>query len=84
MQYRSRVDIVRDMLTYVNDDTIAKGQKTKTHIMYATYLSYSQLKDYLEYLMKNKFVNLHNGLYSISPSGLAMLTKLEELREIGL
>ena len=72
------------MLTYVNDDTIPKGQKTKTHIMYATYLSYSQLKDYLEYMTSHRFVNLHNGLYSISPSGLAMLNKLEELKAIGL
>ena len=41
MRYRSRMDIVADMLHVAQDGTI------KTRIMYKAFLSYPQLKEYL-------------------------------------
>jgi predicted transcriptional regulator len=47
MKYRSRTDIVSQMLEAAN------GGSTKTKIMYAAYLSYAQLKEYLTVLVEN-------------------------------
>lgn len=42
MRYRSRMDIVADMLHVAQDGAI------KTRIMYRSFLSFPQLKEYLE------------------------------------
>lgn len=44
MKYRSRMDIVASMLQ------IAQGGAIKTRIMYRAFLSFPQLKEYLELL----------------------------------
>jgi predicted transcriptional regulator len=35
---------------------VAKGKVTKTKIMYSAFLSYSQLKDYLDILIENNLI----------------------------
>jgi len=47
MKYRSRTDIVSQILDAAN------GGTTKTRIMYKAYLSYAQLKEYLTVLVEN-------------------------------
>jgi predicted transcriptional regulator len=47
MKYRSRTDIVSQILD------AASGGSTKTRIMYKAYLSYAQLKEYLSILVEN-------------------------------
>lgn len=47
MKYRSRTDIVSQILEAAN------GGTTKTRIMYKAFLSYAQLKDYLVVLVEN-------------------------------
>ncbi|HXV45202.1 MAG TPA: winged helix-turn-helix domain-containing protein [Nitrososphaera sp.] len=47
MKYRSRTDIVSQILDAAN------GGATKTKIMYKAYLSYAQLKEYLAVLTEN-------------------------------
>jgi predicted transcriptional regulator len=47
MKYRSRTDIVSQILDAAN------GGSTKTRIMYKAYLSYAQLKEYLSILVEN-------------------------------
>jgi len=47
MKYRSRTDIVSQILN------AASGGSTKTKIMYKAYLSYAQLKEYLSVLIEN-------------------------------
>jgi predicted transcriptional regulator len=47
MKYRSRTDIVSQILEAAN------GGATKTKIMYKAYLSYAQLKEYLSVLVEN-------------------------------
>jgi predicted transcriptional regulator len=50
MKYRSRTDIVSQILDAAN------GGATKTRIMYKAYLSYSQLKEYLSVLVENRLL----------------------------
>jgi predicted transcriptional regulator len=47
MKYRSRTDIVSQILDAAN------GGATKTKIMYKAYLSFAQLKEYLSVLSEN-------------------------------
>ena len=48
MKYRSRTEIVSNILNAAN------GGTTKTKIMYRAFLSYTQLKEYLSVLIENK------------------------------
>lgn len=50
MKYRSRTDIIGQILE------AAQGGTTKTKIMYQAYLSYAQLKEYLSILMENGLI----------------------------
>ncbi|MEP0825740.1 MAG: hypothetical protein HRF40_09655 [Nitrososphaera sp.] len=52
MKYRSRTEIVSEILEVAKGDGVSK-----TRIMYGAYLSFSQLKEYLSLL-------LHNGMLS--------------------
>lgn len=48
MKYRSRTDIVSQVL-----EAASSGGATKTKIMYKAFLSYAQLKEYLQVLTDN-------------------------------
>ena len=50
MKYRSRTDIVFQILDAAN------GGTSKTKIMYKAYLSYAQLKEYLTTLIENGLI----------------------------
>jgi len=52
MKYRSRTDIVSQILDAAN------GGSIKTRIMYKAYLSYAQLKEYLSILVENGLLEL--------------------------
>lgn len=55
MKYRSRTDIVSQILDAAN------GGTTKTKIMYKAYLSYAQLKEYLSVLTENGLIEYEEG-----------------------
>ena len=55
MKYRGRTEIVATMLEAAN------GRATKTKIMYSAFLSYSQLKDYLDILIENNLIECLEG-----------------------
>jgi predicted transcriptional regulator len=55
MKYRSRTDIVSQILGAAN------GGATKTKIMYKAYLSYAQLKEYLTVLTENGLLEYEEG-----------------------
>jgi predicted transcriptional regulator len=79
---RSRIDIIADMLTSIQD----KGGKIKpTHLMYRSNLSHDQLKSYLEELVEKNFVNkIRNKNYEyviITDNGNRFLEKLREMKE---
>jgi Predicted transcriptional regulator len=50
MKYRSRTDIVSQMLE------AAEGGATKTRLMYSAFLSYEQMKEYLLLLSENELL----------------------------
>jgi predicted transcriptional regulator len=55
MKYRSRTDIVAQVLEAAN------GGATKTKIMYRAFLSYAQLKEYLSVLVANDLLDYNKG-----------------------
>lgn len=69
MKYRSRTDIVSQILDAAN------GGATKTKIMYKGYLSYAQLKDYLATLLQNGLIEHFEAenIYKTTAKGLAFL-----------
>jgi predicted transcriptional regulator len=85
MKYRSRTDISREILQAASNGT------SKTKIMYAAYLSFAQLKEYLAALSESGLLeyDAERTEYRTTPKGkqflqvydnMAMLTG--ELREI--
>ncbi|MGI0001285.1 MAG: winged helix-turn-helix domain-containing protein, partial [Nitrososphaeraceae archaeon] len=50
MKYRSRTEIVGNILDAAN------GGATKTKIMYKAFLSYAQLREYLSVLIENNLL----------------------------
>jgi predicted transcriptional regulator len=69
MKYRSRTDIVSQILE------AAHGGATKTKIMYKAYLSYAQLKEYLSVLVENNLLEFEKGTqtYKTTSKGLRFL-----------
>jgi predicted transcriptional regulator len=55
MKYRSRTEIVGNILDAAN------GGATKTKIMYISFLSYNQLREYLSVLVENNLIEYLEG-----------------------
>lgn len=70
MKYRSRTEIVSEILE------LAKGEgMSKTKIMYGAYLSFSQLKEYLNLLLYNGMLTYNKGTnkYRTTQKGMDFL-----------
>jgi len=78
MKYRSRTDIVSQMLEAAN------GGATKTKIMYAAYLSYAQLKDYLTVLVDGGLIEYHttDQKYKTTEQGIKFLKTYSQIGEM--
>jgi predicted transcriptional regulator len=78
MRYRSRTEITAMIL-----DAVTAGA-TKTKIMYKAYLSYTQLKEYLSYLMENGMLRYEEGtqLYRITDKGRKFINVYMEIDEM--
>jgi len=78
MKYRSRSEIIAMILQTAN-----KGA-TKTRIMYGAYLSYAQVKEYLEFLQQKDLVRYEQGtsLYKLTEKGLHYLRAFDQINEI--
>ena len=78
MKYRSRTDIASHMLEAAN------GGATKTKIMYAAYLSYAQLKEYLAVLAANGLLDFDKNTqtYRTTERGHRFLQSFERLDEM--
>ena len=57
---------------------------TKTRIMYAAYMSYQQLNDYLEFLQENDLIQREKetDLYRVTEKGHRFLNASNELNEL--
>jgi predicted transcriptional regulator len=87
-EYRGRHEIIEQILrTASNNDS--KGA-ARTSIMYKSFLSHAQLKEYLSYLLENDLLEeLHQKvgksgneriIYKITPKGLRLLQIYNEMR----
>lgn len=63
--------------------TAAEGA-TKTRIMYAAYLSFQQVNDYLEFLLENDLLLYENetGFYRITEKGHTFLKISNEMNDL--
>lgn len=79
MKYRSRTDIMTQILECVSD-----GGCTRTKIMFKAFLSYAQAKDYMKFLQEKGLVEYEEGtsLYRITDKGFDFLRKWEEIRSM--
>jgi predicted transcriptional regulator len=77
MKYRSRTEIVCNILDAANG-----GEATKTKIMYAAFLSYEQLKEYLSVLIDNNLIEYSNGTQKFKTTDKG-LNYIKTYREIG-
>lgn len=78
MKYRSRTDIVAQILEAANDGV------TKTKIMYKAYLSYAQLREYLSILIENGLIEYleKKQEYRTTAKGLQFLKAYHEIGQI--
>ena len=78
MKYRSRTEIVSNILNAAN------GGTTKTKIMYKAFLSYTQLKEYLSVLIENNLIEYIDGTHTLKTTekGLNFLKMHNEMGEL--
>jgi len=78
-RYRSRLRIIRDILSVVR--SAGDNRPKKTHIMYGANLSYRLLKKYLEDVLKTGLIKYDGkAYYTITEKG-KMFLKLYEVYE---
>jgi predicted transcriptional regulator len=74
MKYRNRTEITSQMLE------VAMGGATKTKIMYRSFLSFAQMKEYLEVLLANGLLELdENHVFRTTDKGTKFLKIYQEL-----
>lgn len=75
MKYRSRTDIASQILEAAN------GGATKTKIMYKAFLSYAQLRDYLDALSGNDLLSydLEAREYKTTEKGMKFLSVYNQM-----
>ena len=80
MKYRSRTELASHILEAAN------GGSTKTKIMYKAFLSYAQLKEYLDYLVVNGLINYDPArqMYQTSPKGMKFLQLYSQMDDLVL
>jgi predicted transcriptional regulator len=80
MKYRSRTELVSHILEAAN------GGATKTKIMYKAFLSYAQLKEYLNLLIENGLIDYDStgATYRTSPKGLRYLGLYSQMDKLVL
>lgn len=78
MKYRSRTDIVLQILQ------AAESETTKTRIMYEVFLSYAQLKDYLNTLVENGLLEFSEPKkkYRTTAKGLQVIASCHKLNDL--
>ena len=70
MRYRSRIDIISQILEVANG-----GGVTKTNITYKAFLSYAQMTEYLRILAKTDLLSydIHTHTFKTTEKGLRFL-----------
>jgi len=78
MKYRSRTDIIEALLQS------AMNGATKTRLMYSAYLSYSQVQEYLKFLLGKQLLSFTEETqeYKLTEQGLHFLRTYREISEV--
>ena len=77
MKYRSRTDIITAILN------VAAPGATKTRIMYGAYLSYAQVREYLDFLLSKKLLVYDEaGTYRLTEDGMKLLRPFEGISQV--
>lgn len=78
MKYRGRIEIMHAILR------TAMAGATKTRIMYIAYLSYAQVKEYLEFLQEKDLLVYEQGegIYRVTEKAAKFLTAVQEIDEL--
>jgi predicted transcriptional regulator len=76
MRYRSRTDIISEILDAANG-----GGATKTKIMYQAFISYSQMKEYLRVLTENDLLryDAYTQTFKTTEKGLRFLNTYNQM-----
>jgi predicted transcriptional regulator len=79
MKYRSRNDIISEILEAING-----GGLTKTKIMYQTFLSYAQMKEYLTELTESGLLNydVDTRQFKTTEKGLRLLDTYNQMSDV--
>jgi predicted transcriptional regulator len=77
--YRSRTEIIAQILRITNG-----RQVNKTWLMYGTFLSYKQLKNYISILIENGLLEYQSGeaKYTTTEKGIRFLKLYEKMKEM--
>ena len=80
---RSEIEIIREILS------LAKNGTRKTRILYQTNLSYTQLQNYLSYLIEKDVLKLDNSnsvkVYKTTEKGLEVIENINKvIRDLSL
>ena len=80
---RSEIEIIREILS------LAKNGTRKTRILYQTNLSYTQLQNYLSYLIDKDVLRLDNSnsikIYKTTEKGLDVIENINKvIRDLSL
>jgi predicted transcriptional regulator len=80
MKYRSRNDIISEILEAVNGG----GGLTKTKIMYQAFLSYAQMKEYLTELTESGLLNydVDTRQFKTTEKGLRLLDTYNQMSDV--
>ena len=81
IKYRSKMQIMGEILTATSSQT---GGLTKTKIMYKSYLSYAQVKDYLSAMMVDELLlfNEKTGKFTVTDKGFKYLENYKKIAEL--
>lgn len=79
MKYRSRNNIISEILDSAND-----GNATKTKLMYKAYLSFGQIKEYLSVLTENDLLSYdtHTQTFKTTKRGLMFLKAYNQMHDM--
>jgi predicted transcriptional regulator len=81
LKYRSRTDIIHMIL-----QAVPSNGATKTRIMYAAYLSYAQIKEYLVFLLSKDMLKYDKltRIYSMTEKSVRFIQAYDRLSAMGV
>jgi predicted transcriptional regulator len=84
-EYRGRHEIIAQILQIASDN--GSSGVTKTSIMYKSFLSFKQLKEYLSLLIENGLLEVTNSpneksMYKITQNGIQLLHICNEMNSL--